>query len=170
MESKYKYFQIALALLGLPVFIFVWFYILADGGFSFIQNDIENPSFGTLVLIIVIISFVTNMINMMVQIRKLKLSSNKIESKYPFPVFDSSIRLSDVDYFTVVVANNKKGYENIWLVKEKKVVMIISSQFYKNFDEMKRYLSNHLESKNTIKTDFIDHFLAKFNYTINKLP
>ncbi len=168
MESKYNYFQVGLVVLGLPIFFYVWFYTFTGG--SFFQYFFEQQNYFKFFIIFAFLSFVLSFVNLIVQIRKLKLSSTKIESKYPFPVFDSSIRLSDLDYFIVVLANNRKKYENIWLVKDKKVVMIISSQFYKNFDEMKRYLSNHLVSKNTMKTNLFHHFLAKFNYTINKLP
>ena len=165
MESKYNYFQVGLIVLGLPIFICVWFYGFTGG--SLFQNLFKQQNY---FIIFALLSFVITFVNLIVQIRKLKLSSTKIESKFPFPVFDNSIRISDLDYFIVVDANRRKNYENIWLVKDKQVKMVISSQFYKNFDELKRYLSNHLENKKTIKANLIDHFLAKFNYTISKLP
>ena len=58
----------------------------------------------------------------------------------------------------------------LYLVKDKKLKIRISSGIYKNYFQLKDVLIKKIEYKGTLELNFSDNFNGFLGNTINKLP
>lgn len=75
------------------------------------------------------------------------------------------------DYFFTSIERGKGGIsEVLYLVKDKKLKIRISSGIYKNYFQLKDVLIKKIEYKGTLELNFSDNFNGFLGNTINKLP
>ena len=75
------------------------------------------------------------------------------------------------DYCFTSIERGKGGIsEVLYLVKDKKLKIKISSGIYKNYFQLKDVLIKKIEYKGTLELNFSDNFNGLLGSTINKLP
>jgi len=167
MELKSKSFISASIFYFFGIF-FIIFWILVFTKFIIFGNDF---SFMNLILLpVLIIPF--GMLFMIHQLLdSLKLSKAGI-TIYKFLFFKFKfIDWKSLDYSFVTIESNRNGnYEVIYLVKNKKLIFKISEFNYKNYIEIKKCISLHIEDKEYIELGFFQTFKYLTNGRINTLP
>ena len=104
-------------------------------------------------------------------LNRLKLTKNEI-TIYKILIFKFKIiDWTSLDYFFNTIESGKSGsYKVIYLVKNKSLVLRISESNYKNYNDIKEYISSNIENKGFIELNFFDSFKYFTKGKIKKLP
>ena len=166
MKSKFK-IRVIFVLFFLSITMFPLLYF---GIFSIIQekglglSEIITFSFITICIILSLFLFLKD-------IMFISIYSNEIKFKYFFPLLNKSYNWSDFDYGILTDESGKYSQsEVIYLIKNKKVIKVVSSQYYKNYQELKSEIFEYLEFKGKLNMDFFSQFTLRLGMRQNKLP
>lgn len=165
LNSKSFIFPVIFSFFGI---FFSIFWILIFTSIIIFGND-----FGLINLVLLPILIIPFFILYVVHefLDSLKLSKNGI-SIYKFLFFKFKfIDWKSLDYSFVTIESNRNGtYEVIYLVRNKKLIFKISEFNYKNFNEIRKFISLNLENKGRIELGFFQSFKYFTKGRINNLP
>lgn len=165
LKSKSFIWLTILTLFGL-LFIVYWIVIFFDS--IFFEKDISSESLIILpVLLIPCIILYTFFENL----NAFEFTKESvIIYKLHFIKF-KSIDWKDLDYSFNTIESNKNGYfEVIYLVKNKKLILKISESNFKNYKEIKNFISIQIQNKGFIDLGFFNSIKYLTKGKINKLP
>ena len=167
MKSKFKIFTLLLFIIIFPL-IFIAFYNLISEYIHFIkEKNIKKIILFTWVLTLI----VAGLILIIKEVKRIEIYNNIIEFKYIFPLLNKTYNWKDFDYF--ILTDEQSRYETIeviYLIKNKKLVNVISSFNYKNFDEIKKEIALNLEFKGKLYLNIFHQLFLRLGFKQEKLP
>lgn len=148
--------------------MFFAFYNLIPDFFKFINEGNNKRIVGhSFIISMLTLSFII-IVN---ESKIVEIGVKEIEFKYIFPLLNKTFNWRDFDYFILTdEAGKYEDVEVIYLVKDKKVTKVISSFYYKNFEDLKNEIAKHLDFKGKLYINYFSQLFLRLGIRQNKLP
>ena len=165
LNSKSFIFPAIFSFLGM---FFLIFWIIFFSSFIIFGNDFSLMNLVLLPLLIIPF-WILYIIHLFLD--SLKFSINGV-TIYKLLIFKFKfIDWKSLDYsFTTIESGKNGSCEVIYLVKNKKLILRISESNYKNYIEIKKYISSNIKNKGYIELGFFQSFNYLTNRRIILLP
>ncbi len=167
MKSKFKITILLLIGFLFPLICIGLYNLTPDFLQSVSNGNLARAVISFFILSLLILSFLL----IVTEIKVVKVFDNEIHFKYVFPFLNKTYNWKDFDYF--ILTDEQSRYETvevIYLIKNKKLKKVISSHYYKNFNEIRSEVRKSLDFKGKIYINYFSQLFLRLGLRQQKLP